>query len=189
MNPPLSCQNHRHLAVQTTDIHVLGCPDRVAAAGADIFPGTGCFGRQCGGGTAVGSGACDPIAVELIPVDQDVAQIVVQTELQETVAGTGDRPPVLVVVFHDQAAGFGAVPELAVVVGATSGAILNAVDEVVVVNHLMQKRGANLLDGSRKGTGSDVDLMGAAQFGNPRVLPEGEVAVGLGRGLDGDGGS
>ena len=122
----------------------------------------------------MGAGSSDPVAVELIPVDQDVT-------------GTGNRPSVLVVVLHDQAAGFGAVPELAVVVGAASGAILNAVDKVVVVNHLMQKRGANLLDRSRKGTGSDVNLVGAAQFGNPRVLPEGEMAVGLGRGLDGDG--
>ena len=77
----LSRQNHLFRTVQATDIHVLSCPDRVAAAGADIFPGTGCFGWQDGGCAAVCACSGDPIAAELIPVYQNVAQVIVQTEL------------------------------------------------------------------------------------------------------------
>ena len=77
----LSCQNHLLSAVQAGDINCLGCPDGITATGTKIFPSTGCFGRQCCGGAAVGSGACDPVAVELIPIYQNVAQVIVQAEL------------------------------------------------------------------------------------------------------------
>ena len=53
----------------------------------------------------------------------------------------------------------------------------------------MQKGGGNLFNGSGQRSRSDVDLMGAAQRGNPGVLPQGKVTVGFWRGLDGDGGS
>lgn len=87
----------------------------------------------------MGAGSRDPVAVELVPVDQDVAQIVVQAELQEAVAGAGDRPSVLVVVLHNQVASFGCCLKFLVVVGSAATTILNAIDVIVVVNHFMQK--------------------------------------------------
>ena len=44
-------------------------------------------------------------------------------------------------------------------------------------------------NGSGERSRSDVDFMGAAQRGNPGVLPQREMTVGFWRGLDGDGGS
>ena len=64
-----------------TTAHSFDAAADCLAAGADVFPGAGRFRRQCGGSAAVGAGSRDPVAVELVPVDQDVAQIVVQAEL------------------------------------------------------------------------------------------------------------
>ena len=92
-------------------------------------------------------------------------------------------------MLNHQVAGFGKLLELAVVVGVASAAILNAHLVVVVVNHFMEKGCGNFLNGSGQGSGTNVDFMGAAQRGNPGVLPQGKVTVGFWRGLDGDGGS
>ena len=81
------------------------------------------------------------------------------------------------------------VPELTVVVGVTATAILNAIHMVVVVNHFVKKGCSNLFDGSGQCSGADVDLVRSAQLGNPGVFSQGEVAVGFGGRLDGDGGS
>ena len=47
----------------------------------------------------------------------------------------------------------------------------------------------NLFTGSGKRSSPDVDVVGAAQRGNPGVLPQREMTVSLGGGLNGDGGS
>ena len=48
--------------------------------------------------------ASDLEAAELVPVDEDVGQVVLQNHFQKFIAGSGDRPTVFVVVIHDQAA-------------------------------------------------------------------------------------
>ena len=128
----------------------------------------------------MGSGAGDPVAVELIPVYQNVTQVIVQTELQQAITGRGMRPSVFIAVVNNQAAGLGCCLESLVVVGVAPAAILNAADVIVVVYHLMQQRGAHFFDGARQCSRADIDFMCAAQLGNPRIFPEGEVAVGLG---------
>ena len=71
------------------------------------------------------AGARDSVAAVFITIDKNVAQIVVQAELQQTVAGACDGPAVFLVVIHDQTVIFCAVPESAVVVSAPTGAILD----------------------------------------------------------------
>ena len=81
------------------------------------------------------------------------------------------------------------IPEAAVVVGIATAAILNPPFIVVIMYHLMEQRCGNLFDGTGKGSGSDVDFVGAAQLRYPGIFPQGEVSVSLGGGLDSDGGS
>ena len=133
--------------------------------------------------------ACNLKAAELVSIDKDVAQLVLQNELQKFVTRTGDRPTILVMVIDNQTMGEGCIPELAIVVGIASAAILNAMNMVVVVNHLMKEGRCHFLNGSREGSCSDVDFVSAADLGNPCVLSQGKVAVSLGSGLNGDGGS
>lgn len=76
---------------------------------------------------------------------------------------------------------------LAVVVGIAAAAILNAVDMVVIVNHFVQKGCGNLFNGSGERSGTDVDLVRAADLGDPSVFPQREVTVGFWRGLNSDG--
>ena len=107
----------------------------------------------------MGSGAGNPVTVELIPVYQDVAQIIVQTELQKAVTGRGMRPSVFVAMVNNQSAGFGCCLESLVVVGVAPAAVLNAADVIVVVYHLMQQRGAHFFDGARQCSRADIDFM------------------------------
>ena len=118
------------------------------------------------------AGTGDAIDEELVSVDQDVAQVIVQTELQKAVTGTCDCPTVFVVMIDNQASRLSRVPKLAVVVGITAAAILDTLHMVVVVNHFMQQRGGNLFNGSCQCSGTDVDFMGCTQFGDPCVFPQ-----------------
>ena len=94
------------------------------------------------------AGDCDPNSGEFVPVNENVAQVIVQTELEQLVAGVGDRSSVFLVVFYDQAVCFCAVTEFPVVICTTTGAVMNAGDVVEIMNHLMEQRGANVLDGT-----------------------------------------
>ena len=137
----------------------------------------------------MGAGSGDSVAAELIPVYQNVAQVIVQTELQEAVAGAGDCPSILVMVIHDQTVSFRTVPEFPVVVGAAPATVLNAANVVVIMYHLMEQRGAHFFDGARQCSCANIDFMGAAQLGYPGIFPKGEMAIGFRGGLDGDSGS
>ena len=99
-------------------------------------------------------------AAVFIAVDEDVTQIIVQTELQETIARACDGPTVLFMMLHDQAMIFGAVTKSAIVVGASTGAVLNTQNVIMIMYHLMQQCGTDFFNGTSKGTGSNVDLMG-----------------------------
>ena len=133
--------------------------------------------------------AGDLEAAELVPIDKNVGQIVLQNHFQKLVARTGDRPTIFLVVIHDQTVSFGGIPKLAVVVGVASAAILNPIHMVVIVNHFVQKGCCHFFNGAGQCSGADVDLVRAAQLGNPGVFSQGEMTVGFWRGLDGDGGS
>ena len=98
------------------------------------------------------AGACNSVAAVLVAVDENVAQIVVQTELQETVAGACDGETVLGVMIHNQTMGFCTVPEFAVVVGTSAGTVLNAQNIIMVVHHLMQQCGTDFLNGAGEGS-------------------------------------
>ena len=52
---------------------------------------------------------------------------------------------------------------------------------LMLVNHLMQQRCYHALNVPAQSSCANVDFMGAAQFGNPGIFPEGEVAVCLRR--------
>ena len=133
------------------------------------------------------AGAWDADAGELVAVDEDVGQVILEDELDQIVSGGGMRPSVFVAVGDDQTPALSSLLEAAIVIGAAPTAILNTVLVVVVVNHFVEQGGGNFLDGAGQGTGSDVDFMGAAQFGDPCVFPQGEVTVCSRSGLDGDG--
>ena len=148
MTSSLSCQYHLFCAVQTADVDVLGSSDGIAATGTHIFSGGACFGNYWWRGGSVCAGACDSVASILVAVDQNVAQIVIQAELQEAVARACDCPSVLVVMIHDQTMSFSTVTETAVVVGASSGAVLDSQNVIVVVHHLVQQCGTDLFDGT-----------------------------------------
>ena len=96
----------------------------------------------------MGSGACDPVAVELIPVYQNVGQVIVQTELEQPVTGACNCPAILRMVRYVQAVSLGTIPEASVVVCIATAAILYTVDVVVIVYHFMQKRGGNFFNGA-----------------------------------------
>ena len=129
------------------------------------------------------AGAGNLKTAELVPIDKNVGQVVVQNELQEAVRGRSDRPSVFRVVIHNQPVCGGCVPEFSVVVGVPSGTILDTVNMVVVMYHLMQQRCGNLFNGTGQGSGSYVDLMGAAQLRYPGIFPQREMPVGFGGGL------
>lgn len=133
------------------------------------------------------AGSSDSKTAVFIPVDENVTQIVVQAELQETVAGACNGPSVLVVVAHDQAMILCAIPESAVVVGTSTGTVLDAQNVIMVVHHLMEQCGTDFFDGAGKGTGANVDLMGGTFLADPGVIPKGEMPVCLGCRLDGNG--
>ena len=97
------------------------------------------------------------------------------------------RPTIFVTVVNDQASAFGCIFESSVVVGVPSAAVLHSLLIVKVMHHFMQQCGSNLLNGSCQCSCADVDFMGCAKLGNPCVLTQGEVALGLGCGLNGDG--
>ena len=132
------------------------------------------------------AGSCDSVAAVFVAVDQDVTQVIVQAELQETVTGACDGPSIFLVVFYDQAVILCAVSESAIVVCASSGAVLDSQEVIMVVHHLMQQCGTDFLNGTGKCTGANVDLVGCALLADPGVLTKSEVAVSLGSGLDGD---
>ena len=126
------------------------------------------------------SGACDPVAAELIPVYQNVGQVIIQTELQQTVTGRGMRPSVFVAVVYYQAARFGCCLESFIVVSVSSGTILYSIDVSGIMNHFVKESCHDFLYIPPKGSSSDVDFMCSTQLGNPCIFPEGEVAVCLG---------
>ena len=99
------------------------------------------------------------------------------------------RPTVFVGVRDDQATGFGGFLETAVVVGVTPAAILYAHLVIVIMHHFMQESGGNLFNGTGQRSGSNVDLMRAAQLGDPGILPKREMPVGFRSRLYRDGGS
>ena len=134
------------------------------------------------------AGSRDSATAVFVPVDENVTQVIVQTELEQGIAGAGNRPTVFVVMRYHQTVSQGTVPEFPVVICPASGAVLNAQDVIVVVHHFVEQGGGDFLDGSSKRTCADVDLMESTPLGDPGVVPEGEVAVSFGGRLDGDGG-
>ena len=134
------------------------------------------------------AGSRDSVTAVFVPVDENVTQVIVQAELEQGIAGTGNRPAVFVVMIHDKSMSFGAVPEFPVVIRPASGTVLDAQNVIVVVYHFVEQGGGDFLNGTGQGTGSDVDFVKSSPLGDPGVVPEGKVAIGLGCGLDGDGG-
>ena len=77
--------------------------------------------------------------------------------------------------------------EALVVVGIASAGVFNAVDMAVVMDHLVQERGADVLDGPCQRSCADVYLVAIPCNGYPSVIPCGEMPVGAGCGLNCDG--
>lgn len=94
------------------------------------------------------AGACDSVAAVLVAVNENVTQIVVHAELQETITGACDCPSILFVVIHDQSVILGTVSESTVVVGSTTGTVLDTQNVIVVVHHLMQQCSADFFNGT-----------------------------------------
>ena len=102
------------------------------------------------------------VAVEFIPVYQNITQIIIQAKLQEAVTGRGMRPPIFVAMVNDQAARFGGFLESLVVIGVAPAAILDSVFIIEVMYHFMQQCGGNFLDGARQCSCADIDFVRAA---------------------------
>ena len=189
--PPLSPhQKQRLIAIQTSDIYNPCRSDTQTTAGAGILATAALLGSHTHEArSTVGSCSSNLETTELIAIQENVCQVILQNHFEKLVAGAGDRPSILVMVIHNQAMGFGCVPELSVVVGVASAAILDPIHMVVIVNHFMQQCGGDFLNGSREGSSTNVDFMGSTQLGNPGVFSQGEMTIGFGGGLNGDGGS
>ena len=80
----------------------------------------------------------DSVTAVFVAVDENVAQVIVQAELQQRVAGRGNGPAVFVMVIYQKAMSLSAVPKFAVMVCTASGAILNPVHIAVVMHHFMK---------------------------------------------------
>ena len=187
----LSCQDHRCLTVQATDVDYLGGPDACAAARADILAAAAFLGKRaaCGGCAAVGACAADMEAAVFIPVDEDIREAIGQNEVQKSIRRACVAPSIFVAVGDCQAVGFRCCLKPLVVVGVASAAILDALLIVVIVDHFVEKGSGYFLNGSCQSASAYIDFVGAAQLGNPGIFLQGEMAVGSGSGLDGDGGS
>ena len=74
-----------------------------------------------------------------------------------------------------------------VVVGVPATAVLDPFFIVKIMNHFMQQRRGDFLYRARQCACSNIDLMAASNGGDPSVILEGEMAIGLGSGLNGDG--
>ena len=178
-------------ALDASDPHRLGCPNRHATAGASILAAAARPNRRGAARTviATSSEANTKAGAVLVSGQQNVGQVVLQHELQQTLSGSGVAPAVLVRVRHQQIPFQTGFQEPLVVIGPASGTVLNATDVVQVVDHLMEHGRDHLLDGTGKGSRTDVDLVGVARYGHPGIVPKGKVSVSSGGGLDGDDGS
>ena len=120
--------------------------------------------------------------------NEDIRQAGFQDEVQQIVSRGGECPAILGVMRHDQAVCLCNLLESLVVVGVVPGGVLDVVQIAVEMYHLMEQRGGDFLNGPCQCSGTQVDLMGITGSGNPGIIPEGEVSIGFGRTLDGDGG-
>ena len=77
--------------------------------------------------------------------------------------------------------------ESLVVVGIASARVLDAIDMAVVMNHFVQERSADVLDGPCQCSRADVDFVAVAGNRYPSIIPHREVTVGAGCGLNCDG--
>ena len=77
--------------------------------------------------------------------------------------------------------------ESLVVVGVASARVLDAVDMAVVMDHLVQERGADVFDRTGKRPCSDVDFVAVAGNRYPSIVTHGKVTVGAGCRLYRDG--
>ena len=139
--PSLSNRKQLFVAVHASDVDNLRSSDAHATTGASVFAAAALSGSHTDEGreTVVRAGAGNLKTAELIPIDENVGQVVFQNHFQEVIARSGDCPTILVMMVNDQTMGFGRISKLAVVVGVASAAILNALHIIVVVNHLMQE--------------------------------------------------
>ena len=72
------------------------------------------------------AGSRDPVTAVFVAVDENVTQVIVQAELEQDIAGTGNRPTVFVMMIYDQTVSHGTVPEFPVVICPTSGTVLDS---------------------------------------------------------------
>ena len=134
----LTDKGHDFTAVHTGNVHPFCSPHRITAARADVLPAVGLSGRQNGDGSvAVSACAGDSDAVALVPVNEDIRQVVFKDKGQQIITGMGDCPSVLGMMLYDKAMGFGDLLETLVVVAVASGRILEALDASPVVASLM----------------------------------------------------
>ena len=127
--------------------------------------------------------------MKFISGDENVCQAVFQDKIQQTIAGTSERPAIFRVMLYDQSMGFRFSLKPFVVIGSPSGSVLDAMHIAVQVDHFMEQCSADILNGSCQGPSAYVDLMGTAIGRNPGIFSQGEMAVCSGSALDGDGGS
>ena len=177
-------KHHRTIAIQTGDIDKAGSADAHTAAGADVFPGAGRFARARWGGPAVGACAGDLKSGEFVPVYQNVRQTVFQNKIQKCIGGGSLGPSIFFAVLYVQTVALCRFLESAVVVCPSPAAILYAELKVVIVAHFVKQGGADIFDRPGKRPRADIDFMGAAEFGDPCVFPEGKMPVSARRGLD-----
>lgn len=178
-------------ALDASDPHRLCCPNRHATAGASILAAAARPNRRNASRTviATSSEANTKAGAEFVSGQQDVGQVVLQHELQQTVSGSRVAPTISVRVCHNQIPFQTSFQESLVVVSATSGTVLDSMEMIQIVYHLMEHGRDHLLNGTGKGPCSNIDLMGVARDGHPCIVPKGEMPVCSGGGLDGDDGS
>ena len=178
----LPCKHHRHVAIQTGYMNFLCGSNGIPTAGANILSRATCPRRCCALRSAVCPCPGDMEPGELVTAYENVGQAVLQNEVQQLVRGACVAPPVFVAMLHYQAVGFGGGFEAAIVVGIAPTAILYAVLVVVIMYHFVKQGRGHVLNRSGQRPRPYIDFVGAAQLGNPGIFPQGEMAVGAGRG-------
>lgn len=141
---------HVNGTVRTDDIYDFGCPDRLTATGADIFPGTAGFLRlRLFPAHAAGANDC-----------QLVSPVLGRTEGLERRGRLGYRPSNFGVIVNAQAALFGLLLEALIVVGIPPAGILNTVQMAPVMHHFMKQGRYGTCYGPVKSFRTQVDFMG-----------------------------
>ena len=157
-----------------------------------ILPGAGWFadwGNCRIAAAAMSSCTANGNAVELVSKQQDIRQLVGQYKIQNQISRLCVAPAVLLTVGHSQAVLLCNGLESLVMIGVVSADVFDLMDVGIVVAKLVTHGSTDHFNRPCQRPGRNVQLMGRSGLGNPSIRSEGKMSIGLGTGLNRDGGA